>query len=35
VLRGEDTNLTPPEDSVATMRVIDDIYRAAGLEPRA
>ncbi len=26
--------LTPPSDSVANMRVIDDIYRAAGLEPR-
>ncbi len=26
--------LTPPADSVATMSVIDDIYRAAGLSPR-
>lgn len=26
--------LTPPSDSVATMRVIDDVYRAAGLDPR-
>jgi predicted dehydrogenase len=26
--------LTPPEESVANMRVIDDIYRAARLEPR-
>jgi predicted dehydrogenase len=26
--------LTPPEDAVANMRVIDDIYLAAGLEPR-
>ncbi|HMD47063.1 MAG TPA: Gfo/Idh/MocA family oxidoreductase [Acidimicrobiales bacterium] len=26
--------LTPPEDSVRTMTVIDAIYRAAGLEPR-
>jgi predicted dehydrogenase len=26
--------LTPPSDSVANMRVIDDIYRAAGLQPR-
>jgi predicted dehydrogenase len=26
--------LTPPADSVANMRVIDDIYQAAGLEPR-
>jgi predicted dehydrogenase len=33
VLRGEPT-LTPPSDSIATMRVIDDIYRAAGMEPR-
>ena len=33
VLRGEPT-LTPPADSIATMSVIDDIYRAAGMEPR-
>jgi predicted dehydrogenase len=33
VLRGEPT-LTPPAESVANMRVIDDIYRAAGMEPR-
>jgi len=33
VLRGEPT-LTPPTDSVANMRVIDDIYRAAGMQPR-
>jgi predicted dehydrogenase len=33
VLRGEPTH-TPPSDSIATMRVIDAIYRAAGLEPR-
>ena len=26
--------LTGPEDAVRTMTVIDDIYRAAGLEPR-
>ena len=26
--------LTPPADSIATMRVIDDIYRAAGMQPR-
>ncbi len=26
--------LTPPSESVANMRVIDDIYRAAGLGPR-
>jgi len=26
--------LTPPSDSVANMQVIDEIYRAAGLEPR-
>lgn len=26
--------LTPPSDSVANMRVIDDVYRAAGLHPR-
>jgi predicted dehydrogenase len=31
---GSDTNRTPPSDSVANMRVIDDIYRASGLEPR-
>jgi predicted dehydrogenase len=33
VLGGAPT-LTPPSESVANMRVIDDIYRAAGLEPR-
>jgi predicted dehydrogenase len=27
-------NLTPPADSVATMRLIDDCYRMAGLQPR-
>jgi predicted dehydrogenase len=27
--------LTPPAESVANMRVIDDAYRAAGLEPRS
>jgi predicted dehydrogenase len=26
--------LTPPSDSIATMRVVDACYRAAGLEPR-
>jgi predicted dehydrogenase len=26
--------LTPPEDAVANMHVIDEIYRAAGMEPR-
>jgi predicted dehydrogenase len=34
VLRDEPT-LTPPEDSVANMAVIDNIYIAAGLEPRS
>ena len=33
LLRGAPT-LTPPTDSIANMRVIDDIYRAAGMEPR-
>jgi predicted dehydrogenase len=33
VLRGEPL-LTPPSDSIANMRVIDDVYRAAGLQPR-
>jgi len=33
VLRGQPT-LTPPADSVANMRVIDAVYRAAGLHPR-
>ena len=28
------TVLTPPSDSVANMSVIDDIYRAAGMQPR-
>jgi predicted dehydrogenase len=27
-------NLTPPEDAIVTMTLIDDIYRAAGLAPR-
>jgi predicted dehydrogenase len=26
--------LTPPEDAIETMRVIDDVYRAAGMSPR-
>jgi predicted dehydrogenase len=33
-VRGGAPPLTPPSDSIANMRVIDDIYRAAGLEPR-
>jgi predicted dehydrogenase len=33
VLRDEET-LTPPSESIANMRVIDDIYRAAGMHPR-
>jgi predicted dehydrogenase len=33
VLRGEPT-LTPPADSIANMRVIDAIYRAAGMQVR-
>jgi predicted dehydrogenase len=33
-VRGEPTNLTPPSDSVATMTLIDEIYRAAGLPLR-
>jgi predicted dehydrogenase len=33
VLDGQDT-LTPPSDSIANMRVIDSIYRAAGMKPR-
>jgi predicted dehydrogenase len=34
-VRGETAaNLTPPADSVATMTLIDDIYRAAGLPVR-
>jgi predicted dehydrogenase len=32
--RGEGTNLTPPSDSVETMSLIDDVYRAAGLPLR-
>jgi predicted dehydrogenase len=31
---GADTNLTPPSDSIRTMRVIDAAYRAAGLPVR-
>ena len=33
VLRGEPV-ITTPDDAVATMTVIDDVYRAAGLPPR-
>ena len=33
VLRGG-TVLTTPEDAVANMRVVDDVYRAAGMRPR-
>lgn len=33
VRRGQPT-LTPPSDAVANMRVIDAVYRAAGLRPR-
>ena len=33
VLRGAPT-LTPPSESIANMRVIDDIYRAAGMKVR-
>ena len=33
VLRGAPT-LTPPTDSIANMRVIDEIYRAGGMKPR-
>jgi predicted dehydrogenase len=33
VLRGAPT-LTPPAESVANMKVIDAVYRAAGMEPR-
>jgi predicted dehydrogenase len=33
VLRGEPT-LTPASDAVTTMRLIDEVYAAAGLPPR-
>jgi predicted dehydrogenase len=33
-IRGGNPVLTPPADSIANMRVIDDTYRAAGLQPR-
>ncbi len=33
-VRGEDTNLTPPSDSIATMELIDAAYLAAGLPVR-
>jgi predicted dehydrogenase len=32
--RGGPASLTPPEDSIANMTVIDDIYRKAGLPLR-
>ena len=31
---GGATNLTPPNDSIANMRVVDAIYEAAGMKPR-
>jgi predicted dehydrogenase len=31
---GGATNLTPPADSIANMRVVDAIYEAAGMKPR-
>ncbi|MBP2702907.1 Gfo/Idh/MocA family oxidoreductase [Microbispora sp. RL4-1S] len=34
-VRTGDGNLTPPADAIANMTVIDQIYRAAGLAPRA
>ena len=34
VLRGGRTIRTPAEAGLATMRVMDDVYRAAGLQPR-
>jgi predicted dehydrogenase len=33
-VRNGTPTLTPPADSVANMRVVDALYRAAGLEPR-
>jgi hypothetical protein len=33
VQRGEPI-LTGPDDSIANMRVIDAVYRAAGMQPR-
>ncbi len=33
-VREDRGDLTPPSDSIANMKVIDDVYRAAGLEPR-
>lgn len=33
-IRGEETNLTPPADSIVNMTLIDDVYRAAGLPLR-
>jgi predicted dehydrogenase len=33
-VQGGTPTLTPPEDSIANMTVIDDIYRKAGLRPR-
>ena len=31
---GQEDSITPPSDSVATMSLIDDVYRAAGLPLR-
>jgi predicted dehydrogenase len=33
-IRGRGPNLTPPEVAVCNQKVIDEIYRAAGLRPR-
>jgi predicted dehydrogenase len=33
-VRGGNAPLTGPPDAVANMTLIDDVYRAAGLEPR-
>ncbi|GAA0388306.1 Gfo/Idh/MocA family oxidoreductase [Microbispora corallina] len=33
-VRTGEGNLTPPSDSIATMAIIDEIYRKAGLAPR-
>ena len=34
VVRGRAASPTPADDAIANMRVIDEIYRGAGLRPR-
>jgi predicted dehydrogenase len=33
-IQGKDTNMTGPDEAIISMRLIDDIYRTAGMVPR-